>query len=116
MIALPRAVICSACRRAAAAAALILLASIASAQATTFTYTGGEQAYVVPSGVTEVAIQAIGAPGGIGCLGTTGGAGAEITADFAVGPGLGAVCRGWRSRHRWVHRWILHQRDVGRRI
>jgi hypothetical protein len=59
----------------------------AAAQATTFTSTGSEQAYVVPAGVTEVAIDAIGAPGGIGCLNTTGGLGGEITADFAVNPG-----------------------------
>jgi hypothetical protein len=59
----------------------------AAAQAMTFTFTGGEQAYVVPAGVTEVEIDAIGAAGGIGCLGTTGGLGGEITADFAVSPG-----------------------------
>jgi hypothetical protein len=33
-------------------------------QATTFSYTGGEQTYTVPAGVSEVSITAIGAPGG----------------------------------------------------
>jgi hypothetical protein len=37
-----------------------------SGQAVTFGYTGAEQCYVVPAGVTEVAVVAVGAPGGAG--------------------------------------------------
>jgi Glycine rich protein len=64
----------------------------ASAEAATFTFAGAEQAYVVPNGVTEVSITAIGAAGGNGCQGITsqtfpGGEGAQISADFAVSPG-----------------------------
>jgi len=68
-------------------AALLYFAAVATAQAVTFSFTGSEQAYVVPVGVTEVAIDAIGAPGGNGCQGGTSGIGGEISADFAVSPG-----------------------------
>ena len=67
--------------------ALVCFGGVGSAQAATFSFTGGEQAYVVPSGVTEVAIDAVGAPGGIGCLSTAGGLGGEVSADFAVSSG-----------------------------
>jgi hypothetical protein len=64
----------------------------AAAQATTFTFTGGEEAYVVPAGVTEVAIDAIGARGGTGCQGENpaplpGALGGESAADYSVRPG-----------------------------
>ena len=58
--------------------ALLYVGGVATAQADTFSFTGAQQAYVVPAGVTEVAIDATGAPGGIGCLGTAGGHGGEI--------------------------------------
>jgi hypothetical protein len=61
--------------------------SVATARADSFGFTGGEQAYVVPAGVTAVQVDATGAPGGTGCMTTTGGEGATITADFAVSPG-----------------------------
>jgi len=61
--------------------------SVATARADSFGFTGGEQAFVVPAGVTAVQIDATGAPGGNGCMTTTGGEGATITANFAVSPG-----------------------------
>ena len=70
----------------------LVCSSAGRADATTFTFTGAEQAYVVPNGVTEVSITAIGAAGGNGCQGITsqpfpGGEGARISADFDVSPG-----------------------------
>jgi hypothetical protein len=61
--------------------------SVATARADSFGFTGGEQAYVVPAGVTAVQVDATGAAGGNGCMTTTGGEGATITANFAVSPG-----------------------------
>lgn len=73
-------------------AAAVGLVGVARAGATTFTFTGAEQAYVVPNGVTEVSISAVGAAGGNGCQGIasqpfSGGQGAELRGDFAVSPG-----------------------------
>jgi hypothetical protein len=85
-------------------AALALLASAASAsgcltgsQAQAFSYTGAEQCYVVPAGVTEVHVVAVGAPGGDGGtwrgvpgLAPAAGAGADgaqLAGDLAVAPG-----------------------------
>jgi hypothetical protein len=48
-----------------------------------FSFTGGEQTLVVPSGVTGVAIDAVGASGG----GSVGGAGGTVSATVAVMPG-----------------------------
>jgi Glycine rich protein/Abnormal spindle-like microcephaly-assoc'd, ASPM-SPD-2-Hydin len=61
--------------------------SVATARADSFGFTGAEQAYVVPAGVTAVQVDATGAAGGNGCITTTGGDGATITADFAVSSG-----------------------------
>ena len=36
----------------------------AAAQSTEFSYTGGEQTYTVPAGVSSLSITAVGAPGG----------------------------------------------------
>ena len=47
--------------------------------ATTFTYTGGEQSYEVPSGVSSVHVMAVGGRGGGG-----GGFAAAVTADLSV--------------------------------
>jgi hypothetical protein len=54
---------------------------------TTFTYTGGEQTYTVPAGVTSVTITAVGAPGGSSQDGVAGGDGASVTATVPVTPG-----------------------------
>ncbi|HSC03921.1 MAG TPA: choice-of-anchor D domain-containing protein [Solirubrobacteraceae bacterium] len=58
----------------------------------TFGYTGAEQSYTVPPGVTHVRVTATGAPGGAGAPGPTrpgvvGGLGALLTGDLAVTPG-----------------------------
>ena len=50
---------------------------------TTFTYTGTIDTYTVPSGVTEITIEAFGAQGG----NTNGGLGAKIYGEFSVTPG-----------------------------
>jgi hypothetical protein len=57
-----------------------------------FSYTGGEQSYTVPPGVTELRVDAIGAPGdpGSGVDGETGGVGsdgASVTGEVVVVPG-----------------------------
>jgi glycine rich protein len=59
---------------------------------TSFGYTGAEQSYTVPAGVTSVRVSATGAPGGAGAPGPTrpgvvGGLGARVTGDLAVTPG-----------------------------
>lgn len=53
----------------------------------TFTYTGDEQSYVVPVGVTELQVFAVGAKGGSESGGGSGGLGATATADLPVSPG-----------------------------
>lgn len=57
----------------------------------TFTYTGGEQTYTVPAGVTSLQVQAVGANGGDGPSGssgrTPGGAGGMVIGDVAVAAG-----------------------------
>lgn len=65
----------------------MLFGSVASAQATTvtFLYTGGEQVFTVPAGVTTLHVVAIGGAGG--ASGVLGGAAAQVTADLAVTPG-----------------------------
>lgn len=54
--------------RARLSLAILLTAAVwstpAVAQATAFSYTGGEQSYIVPAGVSSLSITAIGAPGG----------------------------------------------------
>jgi glycine rich protein len=78
---------------AALAAALAgATAGRAAAATATFAHTGGEQAYVVPPGVTSVHVVAIGARGGKGSddglnLGGSGGFGDRLEADLAVSPG-----------------------------
>lgn len=52
-----------------------------------FSYTGQEQAFTVPPGVTSVSVQAIGASGGGGSSGTAGGSGGTATATISVTPG-----------------------------
>ena len=50
---------------------------------TTFSYTGAEQTYSVPAGITAVTITAVGAPGGAD-FGTAGGHGASVTATVPL--------------------------------
>lgn len=57
---------------------------------TTFNYTGGVQTYVVPSGVTQIQIEALGAQGGDGYVSdstNTGGRGARASGILSVTPG-----------------------------
>ncbi|MBL7809091.1 MAG: HYR domain-containing protein, partial [Saprospiraceae bacterium] len=51
-----------------------------------FDYTGAEQTWVVPAGVTSIMVNAIGAKGGDGAS-TQGGLGGQVTATLAVTPG-----------------------------
>src|SRR5689334_4188204 len=51
-------------RLAVAVVATVGAAESASAQSTGFSYTGGEQTYTVPAGVSSLSITAVGAPGG----------------------------------------------------
>ena len=75
----------------AAAVSWLLLAAFlwgaSSAQATTktFSFTNGEQTFVVPSGVSLVHVLVVGGSGGEG--GVEGGAAAEVTGDLSVTPG-----------------------------
>jgi len=59
----------------------------------TFGYTGTQQSFVVPAGVSSVTVVATGASGGVGFhfstkgAGGTGGRGAEVSAQLSVTPG-----------------------------
>lgn len=53
----------------------------------TFPYTGAIQQFVVPNRVTAIQVNAVGAKGGTGAGGQTGGAGANITSTLNVTPG-----------------------------
>lgn len=75
------------CVAAVVVAVLGLPGAALAASAQTFVYTGSEQTYTVPAGVTEVNITAVGAQGGGGCMTVRGGRGGQISADFAVTPG-----------------------------
>jgi hypothetical protein len=84
-------------RGAAVAGGLVVLAAWVglaptSALGQTFSYTGGEQSYVVPAGVTEVHVVVVGAPGGhtSGSPGL-GGLGAVVSADLPVPQGQTAL-------------------------
>jgi hypothetical protein len=65
----------------------VLAAPVAGAQATTqtFTYTGGEQTFSVPAGVTSVEVVATGGHGGSAA--GAGGAAAQVTGTVSVTPG-----------------------------
>jgi hypothetical protein len=75
--------------------AFVAIWPVASAEATscqsssvTFSSTGAEQCYVVPSGVSELALTAIGGSGGAAVFpATPGGAGAVVSGMLAVTPG-----------------------------
>jgi hypothetical protein len=64
-------------------------AAQAAVPSTTFTYTGYEQTYTVPSGVTEVTMTAVGAPGASGFYinAGSGGEGAQVTATVPLPAG-----------------------------
>src|SRR5712691_4278629 len=59
----------------------------ASANTVVFSFTGGEQTFTVPAGVTGVHVVAIGGRGGAGVSGEPGGFGALVEADLPVTPG-----------------------------
>jgi hypothetical protein len=66
------------------------LVGATSAQAETFTFgfTGAEQTFPVPAGVTSIHVVAVGARGGGGVgNGAPGGLGARVTTDLSVSPG-----------------------------
>src|SRR5947207_9462925 len=66
----------------------LLWSSVAQATTATFTYTGGEQSFTVPAGVTALNIVAIGAQGGAGASNATVLAlGAAVSGDLPVTPG-----------------------------
>jgi Glycine rich protein len=79
-------------RRATALAALAALLTLAWAAAPaqastqTFTYTGAEQTFKVPGGVTSIGVVAIGGAGG-DATDSVGGAAAEVTGNITVTPG-----------------------------
>jgi Glycine rich protein len=68
-------------------AIVMLTWAVASAKATTvtFEFTGGEQTFAVPAGVTHIHVVAIGAAGGDS--GGAGGGAGQATVDIAVTPG-----------------------------
>jgi hypothetical protein len=71
----------------AAADPAYLPAEKAIADTALFEYVGEEQAFVVPNGVYQIDVDAIGAPGGVLNGGTAGGRGAKVTATLTVEPG-----------------------------
>lgn len=68
------------------AALALPAAATAAPPATTFQYTGAEQQYVVPPGITQVEVTAVGGRGG-GAPSATGGRGALVTGFVSVTPG-----------------------------
>jgi len=66
---------------------MALAAAPAQATTKTFSFTGGEQTFVVPSGVHLLHVLLIGGAGGQGGVAASGGAAAEVTADLEVTPG-----------------------------
>ena len=70
----------------------LLWGPVAQAATNTFGYTGGEQQFIVPQGVTSLHVLAVGGTGGHGAAGVAGsggagGFGATAIADLAVNPG-----------------------------
>jgi Glycine rich protein len=65
----------------------VLASPVAAAQATTqtFNYTGGEQTFTVPAGVTSLEVLAVGAHGGSAA--DAGGSAAQVTGTLSVTPG-----------------------------
>ncbi|MCW2736652.1 Ig-like domain-containing protein [Nocardioides sp.] len=71
----------------AAAALAYLPAEKPIAGTVLFDYVGGEQTFVVPIGIHQIDVDAVGAAGGPTSDGTPGGRGARVTATLAVEPG-----------------------------
>jgi hypothetical protein len=69
------------------AAALLALLAPAAASAQTFTYTGQEQVYTVPAGITIVGVRVVGGDGAGNTGFVTGGHGGVVEADLTVSPG-----------------------------
>jgi hypothetical protein len=69
------------------ALALLAAAGGARAEVQTFTFTGAEQSFTVPAGVTSIQVTAIGGKGGGAPMGAAGGFGAFVQATLAVTPG-----------------------------
>ncbi|MGI4870229.1 MAG: glycine-rich protein [Janthinobacterium lividum] len=70
----------------AALGLLLATAGAAQAQTTTYAYTSAAQTYVVPVGVTQLRVTAIGAGGGAGYQQTNASYGAQVQATVAVTP------------------------------
>jgi len=71
-------------------AMVLIAAQPASAETTSFGFTGTEQTYTVPADVNSIHVVAVGAKGGRGAatgLPSSGGSGGRIEADLAVTPG-----------------------------
>ena len=70
-------------------AAVLTLSATATAQATsqTFVYTGVEQTFVVPEGITALDVSAVGGSGGAAAPGGAGGAAAQVSGVLNVSPG-----------------------------
>src|SRR3954451_4600249 len=64
-----------------------LTASASAAPIATLNYTGADQTWTVPDGVTAVDMRVSGGGGGGGCYGIAGGAGARVDGSLAVSPG-----------------------------
>jgi hypothetical protein len=67
--------------------ALMLMAGSARAATQTFIYTGGEQTFTVPGGVTSIQVVAIGGRGGEAAAGVLGGTAGRVSGDLSVTPG-----------------------------
>jgi hypothetical protein len=67
-------------------AVLALFAAPSQAATLTFLYTGSEQTFIVPVGVTSIHVVAVGGSGGAGGS-AAGGAAAQVTANLGVTPG-----------------------------
>lgn len=69
-----------------AVAAVLLTSTSALAETKTFTYTGKEQEFKVPAGVTSVHVVAVGSAGEQGYEGAAGGVGAIVSGNLTVKP------------------------------
>src|SRR5262249_42775645 len=65
----------------------LLWSGVAQGATATFNFTGAEQTFVVPNGVTAIHVDAVGGRGGMGDGGAVGGFGAHATADLPVTAG-----------------------------
>src|SRR5207248_6334397 len=70
----------------AAIGALACMVGPASAATQVFSYTGGEQTFMVPAGASSVSVVAIGGSGGTSSM-IAGGLGAQVSGTLSVTPG-----------------------------